>query len=88
VITCGTDQNLHISPSLPVLFIYGDKDGTCPQLLVDRMPSFIENLKVVRLEGAGHWLFHEAEETVDREILEFVEKEVEKERQFVPLASL
>ncbi|PVG03514.1 alpha/beta-hydrolase [Serendipita vermifera] len=82
------DKDLHIPPSLPVLFIYGDQDRTCPGSYVDRMPSLIENLKIVKLEGAGHWLFHEAEEAVDREILEFIDREVEKERQFVPLAAL
>lgn len=60
--------------SIPVLFFYGTKDGTCPQSFVSRMPMFVPNLTIVPLEGKGHWLLLEATEQINSTVLEFLDK--------------
>ncbi|KAG8816583.1 hypothetical protein FRC17_000266 [Serendipita sp. 399] len=67
-------QPLGIRLDLPVLFIYGTRDGTCPQVFVDRMSAFVRDLEVVRLKGVGHWVLIEAREKVTEGILNFLEK--------------
>jgi pimeloyl-ACP methyl ester carboxylesterase len=59
--------------SLPVLFVYGVHDGTCPQKFVKRMPSLIPNLKIVALQNKGHWILLEAKDETTREVLEFLD---------------
>lgn len=61
-----------LSAALPVLFLHGEKDKTCPQSHVDRMPEFISNLKIIRFDGKGHWLMAEVPNEVTRHVLDFL----------------
>jgi pimeloyl-ACP methyl ester carboxylesterase len=59
----------------PTLYLYGDLDlvaGNTPAA-IDGMRLALPNLKkVVKYEGAGHWLQQERAEDVSRELLEFL----------------
>lgn len=58
---------------IPVLFLYGTLDGTCPHSYVARMPEFIKDLKVIPLQDKGHWVLLEATEQVNTEVLAFLD---------------
>jgi len=58
--------------SIPVLFLWGDKDRTCPPNQVERMNNYVPNLKVVMLAGMGHWVLLQAPETVVNEVGRFI----------------
>lgn len=64
-------------PSIPILFLYGTSDETCPSSYVQRM-SALSNVKIVSLEGAGHWVLYEEGERVVKEVLDFL-KSIEPE---------
>ncbi|KAG8826983.1 hypothetical protein FRC19_006221 [Serendipita sp. 401] len=67
-------STLGIRPNLPVLFMFGTKDSTCPKGFVDRMSVFVRDLKVVTLEDVGHWVLIEAKERTTEEVLNFLEE--------------
>ncbi|KIJ56941.1 hypothetical protein M422DRAFT_198290 [Sphaerobolus stellatus SS14] len=69
----------HLPASLPVLFLWGDSDPTCPPNQVKSMRKFISSLKVVSLSGKGHWLMLEAPGDVVRNVGDFVHGLVSKE---------
>jgi pimeloyl-ACP methyl ester carboxylesterase len=68
------DQNLYIPPSLPILFMYGTKDGTCPRTYVNRMPSLIPNIAIIPLEEIAHWVLLEAPTRIVDEVLGFLDQ--------------
>lgn len=90
------------SPSkpIPILFIYGSEDKTCPENFVKRMPQLITksdpnvrlpllygDLKMIKLDGVGHWVLLEAKERVTNEVLSFLEQNLAG-RTALPLAKL
>jgi len=58
---------------IPVLFIYGTLDETCPQRFVTRMPDLIQDVKIVPLQWRAHWLLLEAPEIINKEVIEFLD---------------
>ncbi|KAF8138944.1 Alpha/Beta hydrolase protein [Boletus edulis] len=62
----------NLRSDLPVLFIYGTKDVTCPPVAVQNSQKFIDQLKVVPLSGIGHWVMVEASQTVTETILQWL----------------
>lgn len=60
----------------PTLYLYGDLDliaGNTPEAIA-ALPQLLPNLKkIVKLEGAGHWLQQERAQDVNRELLAFLE---------------
>jgi pimeloyl-ACP methyl ester carboxylesterase len=62
----------HLLPNLPVLFMYGTKDDTCPPAAVRNAHKFISRLNTVALEGVGHWVMLEAQDRVASEVLRFL----------------
>ena len=65
-------------PSLPVLFLWGDKDSTCSPSQVGRMQKLMPMLQVVRIPGKGHWLMVESAGLVVNSVAEFVRAVLEK----------
>ncbi|KAG8219023.1 hypothetical protein J3R82DRAFT_4779 [Butyriboletus roseoflavus] len=57
---------------LPVLFLFGTEDATCNPAAVRNSEKFIDQLKVVPIPGAGHWVMLEAPQTVTEVILEWL----------------
>jgi soluble epoxide hydrolase/lipid-phosphate phosphatase len=57
---------------LPVLFMYGTEDVTCPPQAARNSEKFIDQLKVVPLSGIGHWVMVEASQAVTEEILQWL----------------
>ncbi|TGN55949.1 alpha/beta hydrolase [Paracoccus liaowanqingii] len=63
----------------PSLYIWGADDGLCqlfhpaPPTLDELRQSAPGLVDVVRLEGVGHWVQHEARDRVNAEILKFVD---------------
>lgn len=62
----------------PTLYIWGAADGLC-RLFHPKAPTVAEMrrlapglLDVVRLEGVGHWIQHEASERLNAELLKFL----------------
>jgi soluble epoxide hydrolase / lipid-phosphate phosphatase len=64
-------------PQFPWLFIYGGKDKTCNDRLVEAMSKFVPQVKVVKLEGKSHWVMIEAKEEVSKLVLDFVKGNLE-----------
>ncbi|KAG1760714.1 Alpha/Beta hydrolase protein [Suillus occidentalis] len=62
----------HLLPNLPVLFMYGTKDDTCPPAAVRNAHKFISRLNTVALEDVGHWVMLEAQDRVASEVLRFL----------------
>ena len=58
---------------VPVLFLYGTKDPTCPPSAVQNMGKFTDQLKVVPISDVGHWIMVQASETVTEAVLEWLE---------------
>jgi len=62
----------HLLPNLPVLFVYGTKDVTCPPSAVQNSHKFISRLNTVALENVGHWVMLEAQDRITSEVLRFL----------------
>ncbi|KAF8499980.1 alpha/beta-hydrolase [Gautieria morchelliformis] len=58
--------------SLPVLFLWGDRDGTCSPSQVERMHQHVPSLRVVRIPGKGHWLMADSADVVADSVAKFV----------------
>lgn len=61
-----------LPPNLPVLFIYGTKDTTCPPSAVQNAHKFIPRLNTIALEDVGHWVMLEAPGRITSEVLQFL----------------
>ncbi|KAF8507835.1 alpha beta-hydrolase [Hysterangium stoloniferum] len=64
--------------SLPVLFLWGDKDAVCSPSQVGRMKEYIPSLRVVQVFEKGHWLMAQCPDVVASSIAEFVRSVTEK----------
>jgi soluble epoxide hydrolase / lipid-phosphate phosphatase len=67
------DRPSKLPDNIPWLFMYGSKDVACVPQLVTKTKSLIPQLKVVNMEGMGHWLQAEAKDDVVKEVVELVE---------------
>jgi pimeloyl-ACP methyl ester carboxylesterase len=56
----------------PALFIIGAKDGVASFAPMDPMKQLVSNLKMVSLEGAGHWTQQERPQEVNAELIAFL----------------
>jgi pimeloyl-ACP methyl ester carboxylesterase len=56
----------------PALFIIGAKDGVASFAPMDPMKQLVPNLKMVSLEGAGHWTQQERPREVNQELIAFL----------------
>jgi len=56
----------------PALFVYGTADGVMTFAPMDPMKNLVPNLKIVALEGAGHWTQQERPAEVNQAILTFL----------------
>ena len=56
----------------PALFIIGARDGVASFAPMDPMKQLVPNLKIVSLEGAGHWTQQERPNEVNAEIISFL----------------
>lgn len=63
---------VHLPPNLPVLFLYGTKDVTCPPSAVRNAHKFISRLNTVAIEDVGHWVMLQAQDRVALEVLRFL----------------
>ncbi|KAG9317842.1 Alpha/Beta hydrolase protein [Chiua virens] len=62
--------------NLPVLFMYGTSDVTCPPAAVINSEKFIDQLKVVPISGVGHWVMLETPQMVTEAILQWLRSAV------------
>ncbi|KAH7887343.1 alpha beta-hydrolase [Phlebopus sp. FC_14] len=62
-----------LHPDLPVLFMFGTKDVTCPPSVVSNLPTLVDKLKVVPMPGVGHWVMLQAPDSVTTEVLVWLE---------------
>jgi pimeloyl-ACP methyl ester carboxylesterase len=56
----------------PALFVYGTADGVMTFAPMDPMKNLVPNLKIVALEGAGHWTQQERPAEVNQAMLAFL----------------
>lgn len=56
----------------PTLVIYGDRDGCIGPELFEHADEIIEECRVVRVPGAGHFVHQERADAMGEEIVEFV----------------
>ncbi|TDL29656.1 alpha/beta-hydrolase [Rickenella mellea] len=61
-----------VSPSFPVLFVWGTADPTCSTKHVESMRKFVKNLTEVKLDGLGHWLMVEGKDVLADHVLNFL----------------
>ncbi|GJJ07181.1 hypothetical protein Clacol_001381 [Clathrus columnatus] len=62
----------YIPASIPILFIYGDKDRTCARSSVERSLEYAPQMRVFELFDVGHWIPVQASETLSAAVAEFV----------------
>lgn len=61
----------------PVLFVGGAREAAVQFGKLEPMQHALPNLRrIVILEGAGHWVQQERAETVNRELIDFLDREV------------
>lgn len=58
--------------TIPTLMVVADRDPVLPPVLALGMERWIEDLEVVSVEAAGHWVQQEQPEAVNRAMLEFL----------------
>ncbi|HSM14971.1 MAG TPA: alpha/beta hydrolase [Thermoanaerobaculia bacterium] len=59
----------------PVLILWGTGDVALGEEMVEPSAARCRQAEVVRIEGAGHWVLHEAAEEVSRQLLAFLAPE-------------
>jgi len=59
--------------SLPALFVRGTADPTSPERLASRSKNFVPSLKIINLDGAGHWLMMERRDEVTSLVGDWIE---------------
>jgi len=58
---------------VPTLILWGTADVALGREMVPPSAEFCDEAEVIYLEGVSHWVQHEANETVNRHLLEFFE---------------
>jgi pimeloyl-ACP methyl ester carboxylesterase len=57
---------------VPTLVLWGTADTALPERLLQGLEAYVADLRVLRLEGATHWVIHEQPARIAREIDAFV----------------
>jgi epoxide hydrolase 4 len=63
---------------VPTKLLWGDRDLALLPVLLDGLEDVVSQLTLVRLSGHSHWVIHEAPERIAREILDFLQPELER----------
>jgi epoxide hydrolase 4 len=58
--------------SVPTLVLWGDRDRFLVPSLADGLEPWVEDVRVIRVPGAGHWLHHDEPERIDRALVSFL----------------
>ncbi|KAI0290085.1 alpha/beta-hydrolase [Multifurca ochricompacta] len=62
----------YLSPDLPVLHIWGTKDGTATPGMLTKMRESIGRLEEIRLPEKRHWIMVQGKDEVSREVLKWL----------------
>ena len=57
----------------PTLVVWGEDDMALPRALVEGLDAFVPDLRLVRVQGASHWIIHERPAFVAAQIGRFLE---------------
>ena len=57
---------------VPTLVIWGMNDPFLRPLLLDAMPDYVKDLKIVRVDAPSHWVMRDVPEIVNTNIKEFI----------------
>jgi len=57
--------------SVPTLVIHGMKDIAILSSVLDELPNYVSDLKVIRAENASHWVMHDVPELIVSSFKEF-----------------
>ena len=60
---------------VPTLVIWGEQDRALLPSILDGIGEVVENVEVVRVSDATHWVMDEKPDLVNREIRRFIEKD-------------
>jgi len=58
--------------NVPTLVIHGMKDNFVRPIVLEALPEYVENLKIVKAENSSHWIMHDDPELVISSIREFL----------------
>ena len=58
--------------TVPTLVLWGMADTALRPVLLEGLDALVPDLRIVRIEGAGHWLLREAPEAVNRALRDFL----------------
>ncbi len=67
------NQDLAEDLDLPVLFIYGDKDGSIPSSSVLQAVGLLPNASVIEYKGVGHSSFAETPDQFNADLMKFAD---------------
>jgi len=59
------------------MLIYGERDMTCNNKLVESTRKFVPQVKVVKLKGISHWIMTEAGREATELVTSFVKENCE-----------
>jgi pimeloyl-ACP methyl ester carboxylesterase len=57
--------------AVPTLVIHGMKDVAVLSSVLDGLPDYVDNLKIIRVENSSHWVMHDRPELVISSLKEF-----------------
>lgn len=57
---------------MPTLIIWGMKDMFLLPKILDGFPTYVQNLKIIKIEKSTHWVMHDAPDLVIKSIREFL----------------
>jgi len=57
---------------VPTLVLWGIKDPHLDPIILDGLDEYIKDLKIVRIENAGHFVMDDAPDTINSEIRKFI----------------
>jgi len=60
--------------SVPTLVLHGMKDRYLRPVLLEILPEFIKDLKIIKIEDSTHWVMQDAPDVVVSSIREFANK--------------
>src|SRR5439155_2452017 len=68
----GMQSSGDLTIKTPTTVLWGDGDAILPFAWSDRLPEFFSDLRLKKIEGAGHFMMREAPDRVNAEIIEFM----------------
>jgi len=57
--------------AVPTLVVHGMKDVAVLSSVLDGLPDYVDNLKIIRAENSSHWVMHDQPELVISSFKEF-----------------